>query len=98
MELEYLRNVTTLKLDEELCIGCGLCTEVCPHAVFCIENRKSKIVNKNLCMECGGCARNCPVNALSVRAGVGCAQAVINSKLGRKSECCGGESASPGCS
>jgi hypothetical protein len=40
-------------------------------------------------MECGACARNCPAEALYVRAGVGCAVAVVNSMLGRKkSSCC----------
>jgi ferredoxin len=40
------------------------------------------------CMECGACARNCPAEALSVRSGVGCAAAVINAALGRKSSAC----------
>ena len=30
----YLENVTTLKLDEDACIGCGMCEVVCPHTVF----------------------------------------------------------------
>jgi hypothetical protein len=39
-------------------------------------------------MECGACSLNCPLGAISVQAGVGCANAVINSMLGRKnSEC-----------
>jgi ferredoxin len=39
-------------------------------------------------MECGACAQNCPVEAVSVQSGVGCATAVINSLLGRKSDSC----------
>jgi ferredoxin len=45
-------------------------------------------VDRDACMECGACARNCPVAALRVRAGVGCAAAVINGALGRGGDCC----------
>ncbi|MFQ6038100.1 MAG: 4Fe-4S binding protein, partial [Candidatus Aminicenantales bacterium] len=34
-------------------------------------------------MECGACARNCPSGAISVRAGVGCAYALLMSELRR---------------
>lgn len=78
VELRYLSNVVTLKLDADKCIGCGMCLEVCPHAVFTMEQKKALIVDRDACMECGACARNCIADALSVRAGVGCAAAVIS--------------------
>jgi Fe-S-cluster-containing hydrogenase component 2 len=85
----YLKNVTTLRLDAEKCTGCGMCLEVCPHSALARENGKVRIETKDACMECGACARNCPVGAVWVRAGVGCANAVINSALGRNaSSCC----------
>ena len=87
-QLIYLRDVVTLKLDGEKCIGCGMCLLVCPHAVLSLTNGKVDVVNRDACMECGACAQNCPVNALSVRSGVGCAAAVINSVLGCKSTSC----------
>lgn len=34
MGLKYLPNVVTLELDQERCIGCNRCIEVCPHGVF----------------------------------------------------------------
>ncbi len=77
----YLKNVTTLKLDEETCIGCGMCEEVCPHQVFVISGGKSGIVDKDICIECGACALNCPAGALRVDAGVGCASALIREFL-----------------
>jgi NAD-dependent dihydropyrimidine dehydrogenase PreA subunit len=85
----YLKNVTTLKLDTETCIGCGICTAVCPHAVFEIREGKAVLLDRDRCIECGACARNCPVNALSVRAGVGCATGLINAALGIDGDCCG---------
>ncbi len=81
MALKYLTDVVTLELDEELCVGCGMCLEVCPHAVFVLGEAKAHIAERDSCMECGACARNCPVGALTVQAGVGCAAAVINSLL-----------------
>ena len=87
--LRYLNNVVTLRLDPEKCIGCGLCTVVCPHAVFRMHEGTAMIVERDACMECGACNRNCPVGAVTVDAGVGCAAAVINSALGRSpGDCC----------
>jgi ferredoxin len=93
-EMRYLEGVTTLKLDEEACIGCGMCTVVCPHAVFAVEEKKARILERDRCMECGACARNCPVTAIEVKAGVGCASAIIHGWLtGREPSCdCGGDS------
>ncbi len=92
--LVYLRGVSTLHLDPEVCIGCGLCAEVCPHAVLTVEAGKARVDALDRCMECGACARNCPVAALSVKAGVGCASAIIHSWLtGEEPSCdCGGGS------
>jgi ferredoxin len=94
MKLEYLRGVSTLKLDIEKCIGCGMCVTVCPHAVFKVEGRKAAVTDADLCMECGACAGNCPVDAIYVKKGVGCAQAVRNGFLkGTEPDCdCGGDS------
>ena len=86
--LVYLRNVTTLRVDEKKCVGCGMCLTVCPHEVLNLPNGKVQIVNGDACMECGACGRNCPTQAISVKAGVGCAAAVINAALGRKKSAC----------
>jgi len=87
-QLVYLKDVVTLRLDREKCIGCGACLLVCPHAVLSQTNGKIEIADRDACMECGACSRNCPVEALSVKTGVGCATAVINSMLGRKKASC----------
>jgi ferredoxin len=86
--LIYLKNVVTLQLEEERCVGCGICAQVCPQAVLALEEGRARIRYRDSCMECGACARNCPAGALNVRTGVGCAAAVINAALGRKSACC----------
>jgi len=95
----YLRNVVTLRLDQEKCVACGMCLEVCPRAVLRLTNGTAAIVNRDACIECGACSRNCPVNALYVKTGVGCATAVINAALGRKKSscCCTIDSGEAGC-
>ena len=91
-ELIYFKDVVTLDLDTEKCVGCGMCLLVCPHTVFGLENKKAQIISRDACMECGACAQNCPVEALTVEAGEGCAVAILNEMLGRGricgSECC----------
>ena len=88
-QMIYLKDVVSLKLDREKCADCGVCLDVCPHAVLGMNKGYTWIENRDACMECGACARNCPTGALTVKAGVGCAAAVINGALGRKnSSCC----------
>ena len=85
----YLKDVTTLKYDDEKCVGCGRCTEVCPHGVFYTAERKACISDKDLCMECGACVKNCPAKAIEVNAGVGCAAAIIYGWVtGKEPTCC----------
>jgi len=77
MRHRYLKDVTTLSLNAEKCVGCGLCAVVCPHGVFTVDERKAQIAEKDFCIECGACALNCPTKALEVSPGVGCAAAII---------------------
>lgn len=81
MKHKYLKNVVSLKLFPEMCIGCKKCTEVCPHGVFAMNNKKAQIIDKDSCIECGACAKNCPAKAIAVEAGVGCAAAIIKGWL-----------------
>lgn len=81
MRYKYIKNVATLHLMEEECIGCGKCVEVCPHNVFTITDKKARINDRDNCMECGACTMNCPVEVISVEANVGCALAIIKGWL-----------------
>lgn len=69
--LRYLDDVSTLVLDREKCIGCSLCTLVCPHGVFEMADKHARIADFDACMECGACVNNCPSGAISVNPGVG---------------------------
>lgn len=87
--LRYLPGVTTLQLDENACVGCGVCIKVCPHGVFVLQDRKARLRDRDGCMECGACATNCAVGAISVTPGVGCASYIIQTWLKgkEKAEC-----------
>lgn len=89
MNYQYIRNGESLRLDPEACVGCEACVDVCPHGVFRVENGKARIEDRGACMECGACALNCPASALSVKAGVGCAAAIILGKLRGTAPSCG---------
>jgi len=83
----YLKNVASLRFDEQKCTRCGMCIKVCPRLVF--EMQKSlMITDKDRCIECGACMLNCPEAALWVDAGVGCASAMISGAIkGKQPEC-----------
>jgi len=89
MRHKYLKNVSTLSLNADDCVGCGKCVKVCPHTVFEVHGGKAEVVEKDFCMECGACALNCPVNAIEVDSGTGCALAFIIGWLTGKDPSCG---------
>lgn len=95
--MTYLKNITTLQVFPDKCTGCGRCMEVCPHAVFKLEDKKVTITDKDRCMECGACEKNCDFGAISVKAGVGCATAVINGMIRGTEPNCGCDGTSGTC-
>jgi ferredoxin len=56
-------------VDEETCIGCGLCSETCPE-VFEMNDDKVRVkvdeVPENLAETCREAAENCPVEAIQI--------------------------------
>lgn len=53
-----------LKIDQEKCVGCGLCVKSCAANALNIENKKA-VVNDN-CVLCGICVDSCSFQALSI--------------------------------
>lgn len=89
--MKYLKNVVTLELNQDKCTGCGMCLTVCPHQVLGLRNGSARVLiqDRDACMECGACSRNCPVGAISVKAGVGCAYAIVLGKIRGTEPTCG---------
>lgn len=51
--------------DEDACIGCGQCVEICPVAALKLEDDIA-VVDKEWCIGCGVCATVCPSGALKI--------------------------------
>jgi NAD-dependent dihydropyrimidine dehydrogenase PreA subunit len=85
----HTSTLNTLQYDQALCTGCGMCVNVCPHAVFAMNSHVARLVHADACMECGACRLNCPAGAIAVESGVGCAAAMIQAALkGQKEVTC----------
>ena len=95
--LRYIEEAVTLKLDAEKCTGCRRCVEVCPHGVFEMRDGRAAIVDRGACIECGACQLNCAFGALSVKAGVGCASAIITGWIRGIEPTCGCGEGADGC-
>lgn len=68
----------TAVVDEERCIGCGRCVDICPyHAIELTEKEvileeitlatRRSSVNPAICKGCGTCVVTCPVEAITQR-------------------------------
>ena len=89
MSVAQASSLNTLRYFESLCVNCGMCLDVCPHAVFEAGPEAVRLVQANDCMECGACQRNCPTGAIAVDSGVGCAAALIRAALTGGEPTCG---------
>jgi MinD superfamily P-loop ATPase len=57
---------TIVKIDEELCNGCGACISPCAEGALVLENGKARVVREELCDGAGFCLGVCPLGALSL--------------------------------
>jgi len=59
----------TAEVNENLCVGCGICAKVCPFSAIEMikveKGRKAKVI-KAVCKGCGICASHCPVFAIDI--------------------------------
>lgn len=62
--MKELRKI--IKIDEDLCDGCGLCVPSCAEGSIQIVDGKARLVAENLCDGLGACLGECPTGALSI--------------------------------
>lgn len=63
-EKELLHEPTVVRVDEDVCSGCGVCIPVCPYDARELDpEKKIAKVNEVLCEGCGSCAAACPTGA-----------------------------------
>lgn len=54
-----------VKINENFCVGCGICAKICPTHNIEVKNQKANTVMET-CLLCGHCTAVCPKNAISI--------------------------------
>ncbi|MDL2255498.1 4Fe-4S binding protein [Parabacteroides sp. OttesenSCG-928-G06] len=54
-----------IKIDEELCNGCGICVKGCHEGALQLIDGKARIISDQYCDGLGDCIGECPVGAIS---------------------------------
>ncbi len=60
------RRRQIVRIDEELCTGCGACVTPCAEGAIAIVDGTAKVISDSLCDGAGFCLAVCPTGALSV--------------------------------
>ncbi|HAX93642.1 MAG TPA: 4Fe-4S ferredoxin, partial [Bacteroidales bacterium] len=55
-----------VKIDEELCNGCGICVPNCHEGALQIIDGKARLVSELMCDGLGACIGECPEGALRI--------------------------------
>lgn len=55
-----------VRIDEELCDGCGLCVPSCAEGAIQIVDGKARLVSEIYCDGLGACLGECPQNAITI--------------------------------
>ena len=59
-----LRSI--IKIDEELCNGCGACISPCAEGALALVDGKAQVIRDQLCDGAGFCLGVCPLGAMTL--------------------------------
>jgi len=62
--IKKLRKI--IRIDEELCTGCGECIRGCAEGALALVDGKAKLISEAYCDGLGACIGTCPAGALKV--------------------------------
>ncbi len=55
-----------VRIDEELCNGCGACVTPCVEGAIVLIDGKARVIDESLCDGAGFCLPVCPTGALTI--------------------------------
>lgn len=57
-----------VEINEELCLGCGACTDICPQHILYLDEKANvaRITDDRKCDRMWGCERACLVEAIKI--------------------------------
>lgn len=67
-----------IKIDEDKCVGCGLCANACRESAIEIVEGKAKLMREDHCDGLGNCLPVCPTEAISFEERTAEASAVVS--------------------
>ncbi|MFC1592057.1 4Fe-4S binding protein [Thermodesulfobacteriota bacterium] len=73
---------TAVIIDEQRCVGCGLCVKACPMKILAMDDGLCVMTDAGKCLECGTCRHDCPERAIEIVAAAGKASAVFQADSG----------------
>ncbi|MFC1912339.1 ferredoxin family protein [Chloroflexota bacterium] len=58
----------TVSINEELCLGCGICVEICPQHILYLDDSAdtARVSRQSKCDRKRGCERVCPAGAIKI--------------------------------
>ena len=52
-------------IDEDMCMGCGICEESCVASVIDASSGIAEVIHPEDCVGCGSCLDACPAGAIT---------------------------------